>query len=179
VLHLCPCLPRYIESHVLLLRRVSRLLKTTCHRTGSKTLCRQSLYNSRTAGLAVQRLRLPRKRWSQHTRPTSCPSLIRLGVSAGCRRLPIVDDEGVTLPPLDGATAANDNAGIGRIKRKPRPGRPGLNGQKAGCRGMPSVRIHIDGSFAVGASSFSRHGSPRSVSCRTTLKTVGRQLWRM
>ena len=27
---------------------------------------------------------------------------------------------------------------------------------------MPSVRIHVDGGFAVGASSFNRKGSPRS-----------------
>src|ERR1700756_2454455 len=33
---------------------------------------------------------------------------------------------------------------------------------------MPSVRIHVDGGFAVGASSFNRQGSPRSLSCRTT-----------
>ena len=35
-----------------------------------------------------------------------------------------------------------------------------------GCRGMPSARTHVVGGFAfVGASSFSRQGSPRSVSC--------------
>ena len=36
-----------------------------------------------------------------------------------------------------------------------------------GCRGMPSVRIHVDGGFAVGASSFNRQESPRSFSCAT------------
>ena len=32
---------------------------------------------------------------------------------------------------------------------------------------MPSARIHVDGGFAVGASSFSLQGSPRSFSCAT------------
>jgi hypothetical protein len=34
-----------------------------------------------------------------------------------------------------------------------------------GCRGVPSVRIHVDGRLAVGASSFNRQGSPCSFSC--------------
>jgi hypothetical protein len=54
-------------------------------------------------------------------------------------------------------------------KRKPRPGRPGLTDRRrgVGVRGIPPVRIYVDGGFAVGASSFSRQGSPRSLSCAT------------
>jgi hypothetical protein len=46
----------------------------------------------------------------------------------------------------------------------------GLTDGRRGCRGvlgMPSVRIHVDGGFAVGASSFNRQGSPHSLSCAT------------
>ena len=53
MLDLCPCLPQYIESQAPLPRRVLRLSKIACHRTGNKTLCRQCLYNSRAPAPAL------------------------------------------------------------------------------------------------------------------------------
>jgi hypothetical protein len=83
------------------------------------------------------------------------------------------------LPSLATALASQVSRLTGSLNReceaqkdKPRPGRPGLKERKAMCgvSGMPSVQFnidHVDGGFAAGASSFSRHGSPRSLSCAT------------
>ena len=71
-------------------------------------------------------------------------------------------------------TTADDGEAVGRrisstgCNEKPRPGRPGL--YDTPHPSMPSVQsksepLHVDGGPAAGASSFSRHGSPRSLSC--------------
>src|SRR5262245_3697805 len=69
-----------------------------------------------------------------------------------------------------------------RRKKRISPGR-GDRGLKNGRRGggvggclPPNSKIdHVDGGFAAGASSFSRHGSPRSSSCATAWSTTAKR----
>jgi hypothetical protein len=63
-----------------------------------------------------------------------------------------------------------------RQKISPGRGDRGLRtGGEVGCRGMPSRPIHVDGGFAVGASSFNRQGLPRSLSCATAWSATARR----
>jgi hypothetical protein len=57
-----------------------------------------------------------------------------------------------------------------RAKEKAPAGETGASGGRRGIGGVggtPSDRVHVDGGFAVGASSFNRQGSPRCLSCAT------------
>jgi hypothetical protein len=82
----------------------------------------------------------------------------------------------ISIPMYSGAPSSSafsfTQGALGQQqKEKPRPGGPGLkDGRRGvGVRGTSSILSrHVDGGFAVGCSSFSRHGSPRSFSCATT-----------
>jgi hypothetical protein len=93
-----------------------------------------------------------------------------------CNRAPPGRCASVTASRCDGATGLGSgqlrkSAAAGGANEKPRPGKTGAlrtEGRVSGVWGMPSILSHhVDGGFALGASSFNRHGSPHSLSRET------------